>query len=137
MHSRVLCCLRGPGTAGNQDTPHYHKVPARLGPLLSTLVEISVTHPRPQLMLHAAEVHRNASAGNRARVTSMAAMYSTTRPLNFFPPSAVCIHHPPLPPAVKGLVKERPRLRECLRGLGTAAEYTQQGSSWQTFGVLG
>ena len=57
------------------------RVPARLGPLLSTPVEISVTHPRTQLVLHAAEVHRSASAGNRARVTSMAAMYSTTRPL--------------------------------------------------------
>ena len=68
------------------------QVPARLGPLLSTLVEISVTHPRTQLVLHAAEVHRSASAGNRACILALDHLCLS----NFFPPSAVCIHHPPL-----------------------------------------
>ena len=39
------------------------------------------TARRTQLMLHAQEAHHNASAGNRARVTSMVTIYSTTRPL--------------------------------------------------------
>ena len=92
-------------------------------PTTTTLVEVSVTHPKPQLMLHAAEVHRNASAGNRARVTSMATMYSTTRPLMpcYLLPSLCSMHTPPppLPPAVKAAVKrEMPRNTPSHRRLG-------------------
>ena len=49
--------------------------------LLGLVVENSLSHPGAQLVLHAEEAHHNASAGNRTRVTSMATMYSTTRPL--------------------------------------------------------
>ena len=46
--------------------------------------------PSTQLMPHAQEAHHNASAGNRARVTLMAAMYSTTRPLTMLNACSLC-----------------------------------------------
>ena len=51
------------------------------GKLPKSLRPPQATAHRTQLILHAQEVHHSASAGNRARVTSMAAMYSTTRRL--------------------------------------------------------
>ena len=49
--------------------PPVPQVPARLGQLVNTRVENSLSHPGTQLMLHAEEVHHNAS--NPAQVTSM------------------------------------------------------------------
>ena len=82
-------------------TMHRPQVPARLGPRLSTLAENSVSHSGTQLVLHAEELHHNASAGNKARVTSMATMYSTTRPVmpcKLLP--ALCSLHTPPPPSL-------------------------------------
>ena len=52
-----------------------------LGSYGGTLGALSSHSTRTQLLLHAQDVHDNASAGNRAQVTSMATTYSTTRPL--------------------------------------------------------
>ena len=59
---------------------------------------------RTKLVLHAQEVQYNASAGNRARVTSMATMYSTTRPLMPWLPAGALENnaHDPAQPGVEG-----------------------------------
>ena len=107
--------------------------------LLGLMVENSLNHPVhlnsppvAQLLLHAQEAHHNASAGNRARVTLMAAMYSTTRPLTMLNACSLCTVRQVTPriPAVKGLVfgcgpppsclgvGRRPPRRHCLQGPG-------------------
>ena len=67
----------------------FHNVLSFFGPNLNWLSGILHGGCTSKLFL---EQYMSASAGNRTRVTSMATMYSTTRPLMLMKDKLICFH---------------------------------------------